>query len=131
MKKILYAMILVVCFTGYAGAEQEIFKPQDLPNAFAANPDTAKDQYMDKTVQIKGIVVDKGMSRYMTPNIEISESGKDPAAAICVFPYSGIAYWNRQAQIEPFEPGQTVVISGRVHSLSGNRVLLKESRLVE
>ena len=131
MNKILYAMILVLCLAGYAAAEQEIFKPQDLPNAFAANAEAAKEQYLNKTVQLKGIVVGKGMSRYMTPNIEISENGKAPVTAICVFPYSGIAYWNRMAQIEPFQPGQRVVISGRVNSLSGERVLLKESQLVE
>ena len=137
MKKILCAVAMVVCLAGYAwpaatsGAEEKIFTPQDLPKAFAENPGGVKAQYMDKTVQIKGIVVDKGMSRYMTPYVELSESGKEPAPARCVLPYIGIAYWNRSAQLSEFEQGQTVTISGRVINLNENRVLLKESKAVE
>ena len=137
MKKILCAVAIVICLAGYAwsaatsGTDWKVFTPHDLPKAFAENPSAAKAQYMDKTVQIKGIVVDKGMSRYMTPYVELSESGKGPGPARCVFPYVGIAYWNRSAQISEFEQGQTVTISGRVNSLNENRVLLKESKAVE
>ena len=137
MKKILCTVAIVVYLAGYAwpaatsGAEDKVFTPYDLPKAFAENPNEAKVQYIDKTVQIKGIVVGKGMSRYMTPNVELSESGKGPAPAICVFPYVGIAYWNRSDQIAGFEQGQTVTISGRVISLNENRVVLKESKTVE
>ena len=137
MKKILCAILLIICLASYAWSaatsetEEEIFAPQDLPKAFAKNPSEAKAQYMNKTVQIKGIVVDKGMSRYITPNLELSENGEKPAPAICVLPYVGIAYWNRSAQLDDFEIGQTVIISGRVHSLNENRVLLKESKVVK
>jgi hypothetical protein len=137
MKKLFCAVVMVVCFASYAWstatsvAEVEVFAPQDLPKIFAENPSEARAQYMNKTVQIKGIVVDKGMSRYMTPNLELSESGISPAPAICVLPYSGIAFWNRSAQLDDFELGQTVTISGRVHILNENRVLLKESKAVE
>ena len=137
MKKILCAVVIVVCLAGYAwsaatpGTDGKVFTPQDLPKAFAANPSEVKAQYIDKTVQIKGIVVGKGMSRYMTPYVELSETGKEPGAARCVFPYVGIAYWNRSAQISEFEQGQTVTISGRVISLNENRVVLKESMTVE
>jgi hypothetical protein len=124
-------VILAACLTTYAVAEQKIFAPQDLSKTFGANPDAAKAQYMGETVQIKGIVIDKGMSIYMTPYVELSESGKGPAFARCVFPYVGIAYWNRSAQISDFEPGQIVTISGRVNSLNGNRILLKDSKVVE
>jgi hypothetical protein len=137
VKKILCTVAIVVCLVGYGwpaatfGTEEKVFTPHDLPRAFAENPSEAKAQYMDKIVQIKGIVVDKGMSRYITPNVELSESGKGPASAICVLPYVGIAYWNRSAQLSDFEQGQTVIMSGRVHSLNENRVLLKESKVVE
>ncbi|MCL1940827.1 MAG: hypothetical protein FWG09_02715, partial [Synergistaceae bacterium] len=63
--------------------------------------------------------------------VELSESGEAPATALCVLPYVGIAYWNRSAQLSDFEQGQTVTISGRVHNLNENRVLLKESETVE
>jgi len=137
MKKILCAMAIAICLAGYAWSavtsetEQKAFAPHDLPKAFAENSSEAKAQYMDKTVQIKGVVVDKGMSRYMTPYVELSENGKGPAPALCVLPYVGIAYWNRSAQLSGFEQGQTVTISGRVHNLNENRVLLKESKVVE
>ena len=137
MKKIICALAVAVCLAGCAWpaaaseAEEKIFAPHELPGAFAENPDGAKAQYMNKTVRIKGVVVDKGMSRYMTAYVELSESGKGPAPAFCVLPYVGIAYWNRSAQLSDFEQGQTVTISGRVHSLNENRVLLKESETVE
>jgi hypothetical protein len=135
MKKILCAGAIAVCLASYAWADEtletKIFAPQDLPKIYAENPNGAKEQYMNKTVQIKGIVVDKGMSIYMTPNIELSEDGKEPALAVCVFPYVGIVYWERSDQISEFEKGQTVIISGRVHSLNENRVLLKESKAVK
>jgi len=91
----------------------------------------AKAQYMDKTVQIKGIVVDKGMSRYMTPYVELSENGKGPAPALCVLPYVGVAYWNRSAQLSDFKQGQTVTMSGRVHNITKERVVLKECKAVD
>jgi hypothetical protein len=86
---------------------------------------------MNKTVQIKGIVVDKGMSIYMTPYVELSENGKKPALARCVLPYVGIVHLDRSAQLSDFEQGQTVTMSGRVHRLKENLVLLKESKAVE
>ena len=137
MKKLLCAVAIVVCLVGYAWSattsvtEERVFTPHDLPKAFAENPSEARAQYMDKTVQIKGIVVDKGMSRYMTPYVELSENGKGPALALCVLPYSGVAFWNRSAQLSDFEQGQTITMSGRVHNLNENRVLLKESKAVE
>ena len=137
MKKIFFAVVIVVSLAGYAwsaatfGSEEKVFAPHDLPNAFAKNSTEVKAQYMGKTVQIKGIVVDKGMSIYMTPYVELSEDGKEPALARCVLPYSGMAYWNRSDQLSDFEQGQTVTISGRVHNLNENRVLLKESKITE
>jgi hypothetical protein len=137
MKKIFCAVLIVICLTGYAWTEATsetegvVFAPQDLPKIFSDNPNEAKTQYMNKTVQIKGIVVDKGMSIYMTPYLAISENGKEPALARCVFPYIGIAYWNRSAQLDEFKIGQTVTISGRVHNLNENRVLLKDSKAVK
>ena len=136
LKRILYASLMAVCLLSYVWpavisvAEEKIFKPQELPQAFAENPSEAKTRYMNKTVRIEGIVIDKGMSMYMTPYIELSESGKEPGLALCVFPYVGIAYWNRSEQISGFEQGQSVIIEGRVHNLSENRVLLKESKTV-
>ena len=137
MKRILCAVLMVVCFASYAWstatsrAEEKIFAPQELPNAFAENPNEARNQYMGKTVQIKGIVVDKGMSRYMTPYVELSKSGKEPTPARCVLPYSGLSLWNRREQLSDFEIGQTVTFSGRVHVLNENLVLLKDSMAVE
>ena len=137
MKKLFCIAVIIICMAGCAwsdaapGVGEEVFTPQYLPNAFAENPSGIKEQYMNKTVQIKGVVIGKGMSIYMTPNIELSENGEGPTTAICVLPYVGIAYWNRRAQLDDFEIGQTVTISGRVHSLNENRVLLKESKAVK
>ena len=137
MKKMLCAVAVVVCLAGYAwssatsGAAEEVFAPRDLPRAFTENPGGARAQYMGKTVLIKGIVVDKGMSRFLTPYVELSENGKGPAFARCVLPYSGMAYRNRSARLAGFEQGQAVTMSGRVHVMNENIVLLKDSEAVE
>ena len=132
MKKILCAMAIIFCLAGYTrAAEEKVYAPQDLPKAYAENPSEVRAQYLNKTVQIKGIVVDKGMSRYMTPYLALSENGEQPTPARCVLPYSYLTFWALSAQLDDFEIGQTVTISGRVHSLNENLVLLKESKAVE
>jgi hypothetical protein len=60
--------------------------------------------------------------------VVLSDKG---AEAICVLPYVGVAYWNRSAGLADFEKGQTVTMSGRVHGMSKERVVLKECKVVD
>jgi membrane-bound inhibitor of C-type lysozyme len=108
--------------------EQEVLTPYDLRKAVSDDLDAARARYLNETVQIKGTVGSTGMSRYMTPNVVLTDRG---AEIICVLPYVGIAYWNRNAQLSDFEIGQTVTMSGRVHGMSERAVVFKECEVVE
>jgi len=132
MKRVLtilsLACVLLVLIAIASASNVEVISPYDLRKAAIDNLDAAKEQYMNKTVYIKGVVVSTGMSRYMTPNVVLSDQGEE---AICVLPYIGIAYWNRSAQLSDFEVGQTITMSGRVHGMTKERVVLKESKKVD
>ena len=122
------ACVLLAMIAITSAANVEVISPYDLRKASIDNLDAAKEKYMNKTVYIKGVIVSTGMSRYMTPNVVISDQG---AEAICVLPYIGIAYWNRSAQLSDFNVRQTVTMSGRVHGMTKDRVVLKECKEVD
>jgi len=132
MKRVLTVFVfvctLLVWLSAISGAEVAVITPYDLLKASSDNLDEAKEQYLNKTVLIKGVVVSTGMSKYLTPNVVLSDQG---AEAICVLPYSGVAYWNRSAQLSDFRQGQTVTMSGRVHNITRERVVLKECKAVD
>ena len=125
MKKIFYAVAMVACLAGCAwsaGAEQEVITPYDLRKVVSDDLGAARAQYLNKTVQVKGTVASTYISRFMTPNVVISNEG---AEITCVLPYRDMG------KLSNFKPGQAVTMSGRVHVMSENIVLLKESRIVE
>ena len=125
---------MIVCLTGYAWAadgsipsteseaQQDVFTAYDLCKVVSDDLDTARAQYLNETVQVKGTVASTYMSRYLTPNVTLSDRG---AEITCVLPYLDVA------KLSSFKQGQLVTISGRVHVMSENRVLLKECKTVE
>ena len=80
---------------------------------------------MGQTVQIKGIVLSAGISRFLTPYVELSERQGGPALARFVLPCRDVI------KLSSSSPGQSVTMSGRVHRLNENRVPLKESGTIE
>ena len=120
MRRIL-AMLVLGCAllmgpSGIFSAEPEVISAQDLHRAGSK---AAEAQYLNKTVQVKGVVVSKGMSKYLTPNVALSGSEKGPELVICVLP-------RRDAgKLSDFEPGQNVTFSGMVHRL-GELIIMKE-----
>jgi len=129
MKRILTIFIfgcalLAVPFTVFA-AQGEVITASDLRQTFDANPTVTREQFLGKTIQIKGVVVSTGISRYMTPYVELSERQGSPVLALCVLPRLDAG------KLSSFTPGQTVTMSGRVQALSEKRILLKESTSVK
>jgi len=120
MRKVLAVFILgcVGSFTLF-GAEPVVISAQDLHKAAASDSKAAEAQYLGKTVLVKGIVVSKGISRYLTPNVVLSSREGGPELVICVLPRLDTG------KLADFEPGQTVTFSGRVHRMS-ERVVMKE-----
>ena len=102
-------------------SEPAVISAQDLHKAASDDPKAAEAQYLGKTVLVKGIVVSKGISRYLTPNVVLSSHDGGPELVICVLPRLDAG------KLSDFEPGQSVTFSGRVHRLS-TRVILKECR---
>jgi hypothetical protein len=72
---------------------------------------------------IKGVVVSTGMSRYLTPTVVLADQGEE---VICVLPYAGIPLSDRKALLSDYRQGQTVTMSGRVHAMSLERLVLKD-----
>jgi len=104
------------------GSQPVVITAEDLLKAATDNPSAAEAQYLNKTVQVKGIVVSKGISRYLTPNVVLSNREGGPELVICVLPRLDTA------KLSDFEPGQSVTFSGRVHRLSAQRVIMKECK---
>lgn len=118
---------------------QEIIPIQNIANLARTNSATAKEQYMGKTIQFTGVVVDTGMSRFLTPYVDLSDRVGGNKMARCVLPYGGIT--RGRGQLSDFSVGQTVTMSGRVQAVfenDGNNypnisygILTKDSKLVE
>jgi len=88
----------------------------------ADNPKAAEEQYLNKTIQVTGIVVSKGISRYLTPTVTLSGSAGGPDMVICVLPRLDAG------KLSDFQPGQRVTFSGRVQAMS-RLVIMKECRV--
>jgi len=102
--------------------EQIVVTAQELQKAIADDPKAAEAMYLNKTILIKGIVVSKGISRYLTPTVTISDSADGPEMAICVLPRLDAG------KLSDFQPGQSVTFSGRVQAMS-RLVIMKECKV--
>jgi len=129
MKRVLAGFVVVCALMVWApvifGSVQEVITPHDLLKAFIDNPDAAKAQYLGKVVQVKGIVISKGMSIYVTPNVMLSDHEEGTAQAICVLPRLDVG------KLSDFTVGQSVTMSGKVYNMSESRIVLKECKAVE
>jgi len=124
MRRVLAVFIILGCalLAGPAtvfGSGPAVVTAQELQKAMTDNVEAAKAQYLGKTILVKGIVVSKGISRYLTPNVVLSSHEGGPELIICVLPRLDAG------KLSDFEPGQSVTFSGRVHNLS-QRVVMKE-----
>ena len=108
-------------------AELGIVSPHHLRESFGENHDRAEARYGGKIVLVEGIVLSAGMSRYMTPNVVLSDRVGGEVQVICVFPRLYVG------KLSGFSPGQNAQISGKVYSYSEQRgvVVMKECRIAE
>lgn len=124
MRKVLAAFTLccamLVGISVASGAEQVVIASQDLGKAITDNP-----TLVGQVVQVQGVVHSTGISRYMTPNVMLSDSDGGMVHVICVLPYLDVA------KLVDFKAGQSVIMTGRVLKLTERGVLLKESKLLE
>ena len=106
-------------------AEQKIVAAHDLLKAFTDNRNAAEEQYLGKIILINGVVLATGISKYMTPNVELSDRKDGVTQVICVLPRLDAD------KLSGFAPGQNVTMSGKVYKHSSGRMIVKECGIVE
>ena len=124
LASLLVFTLLVACST-IAAASQEVISAADLFKAYQTNASVTKEKYLNKTIQINGVVVETYMSRYMTPNVDLSDRASGDVMAICVLSRLDMG------KLSNYTPGQTATFSGRVHAFGENRIIIKDTKPVE
>jgi hypothetical protein len=128
MRKIFMPALVVVLFLAFA----ETAVSQDSPQTFSAKEfwqkfeddrPGAEAEFIGKTMSYTGVVVETGMSIYMTPNVRLSDSPNGPVYLVCVLPRADVG------KLSSYKKGDRVTMTGRVYSSkSGGGVVVKESR---
>jgi len=103
-----------------SGEERVVIASHDLGKAVSDDS-----TLIGKIVQVNGVVLSTGISRFMTPNVMLSDIEGGQVQVICVLPRLDAA------KLSDFKPGQSVTMLGRVLKVTERGVLLKESRLIE
>ena len=117
-------ILLVNCIT-ISAASQEVISAADLFQAYQTNTSATKEKYLNKTIQINGVVVQTYMSRYMTPNVDLSDRASGDVMAVCVLSRFDMG------KLSNYTPGQTATFSGRVHAFGENRIIIKDTKPLE
>jgi len=121
---------LTVCLPVFAAESSEKatleFKARQLWQSFQDDQAKAEQELIGKTIQITGIVVETGMSIYLTPNVRLSNAADGTIYVSCVLPRADTGL------LSSFNKGDHVTMSGRVHRLSPrtDAVVIKESKRV-
>ena len=120
--------ILVLNFAQLAFSQDEIqtINAKDFWQEFNDDMDAAKAKYIGQTMNFTGVVVDTGVSIYMTPNVRLSDSPDGIAYLICVLPRADMG------KLSEFKAGEQVTMNGRVYSSkAGGGVVIKECKRVD
>ena len=116
----------MVFFSAHATEPQvnsEVFEVQQFWQTFQDGPEKAEQAFLGKTINISGIVVDTGISIYLTPNVRLSDKSEGSAYVVCVLPRSDTD------TLSSYKKGERVAMTGRVYShRAGERVVIKECR---
>ena len=94
--------------------------PSELRQAFINDQTGAEEKYIGKIVNIKGVVVDSGISIYMTPYLSLADQEKGPAEVICVLPRADAE------KLPDYKIGQTADMRARVYRQSEKGIVVKE-----
>ena len=102
------------------------FEAHQLWQLFRNDQSKAEQELIGKTIQITGMVVETGMSIYLTPNVRLSNTSDNMVYVTCVLPRGDTAL------LSNFTKGEQVTMSGRVYRFSPRTetVVIKESKRV-
>ena len=120
--------ILILSFAQLALSQDEIptIAARDFWQEFEDDRPQAETKYIGQTLNYTGVVVDTGISIYLTPNVMLSDSPDGRTYLICVLPRADV---NKLSQ---FKKGEQVTLTGRVYrSKAGGGVVIKECKRVD
>ena len=118
---------LLHIFTGTALGQEppKTFPVREFWQEFEKDRQKAEKDFIGQYFNFTGVVVDTGMSIYMTPNVMLSEAPEGPIYLICVLPRTDVG------TLSEYKNGDRVTMTGRVHhSKSGGGVVIKECKRV-
>ena len=120
------ALVLFLAGTAFSQEPPQTFSAREFWQKFENNRHKAEDEFIGKTMTFTGVVVETGMSIYLTPNVRLSDSPDGPIYVICVLPRA------EAGTLSKYKKGDRVAMKGRVYSSkSGRGVVIKECRPVE
>ena len=105
------------------GTDMKVFPARQLWKSFTDNQNKAEKELVGETIEIRGVVVETGMSIYFTPNVRLSDTPGGQIYVTCVLPR------NDTHLLSNFTAGEEVTMRGRVYRFSSsNSVIIKESQ---
>ena len=126
--KVFIPTMLVVLFLSFVGTAlgqdaSKTVSAKEFWQEFETDREKADAEYIGKTMNFTGVVVETGMSIYLTPNVKLSDSPDGPSYLICVLPRADAG------KLSEYTKGDKVTMTGRVYSSkSGGSVVVKECR---
>lgn len=131
---VLFIMLWLACASVYAkdaapppAKEQtSALAVKTVYDAFKNNKTKASDEYIKKTITVKGFAVSVGPDIYALPSVELSETKGGTARMLCVLPFSDYP------ELRKVSTGQEVVITGEIRTFYDDKmVLMKNARIVQ
>ena len=99
---------------------------KDFWQEFQDDRHNAEAKYIGQTLNYTGVVVDTGISIYLTPNVMLSDSPGGRTYLVCVPPRADVN------KLSEFKKGEQITMTGRVYrSKAGGGVVIKESKRVD
>ena len=128
MRKILMTALLAVLLPAFAGAafsqdSPQTFSAKEFWQKFEDDRQGAEAVYIGKTMTFTGVVVETGMSIYLTPTVRLSDDAEGWQYMVCVLPRADAG------KMSEFKKGARVTMTGRVYSSRPDGgVVVKECR---
>ena len=119
----LFVLLLSFVGTAFGQDAPETVSAKEFWQKFEVDREKADAEYIGKTMNFIGVVVETGMSIYLTPNVKLSDSPDGPIYLICVLPRVDTG------KLSEYTKGDKVTMTGRVYrSKAGGGVVVKECR---
>ena len=125
MQKTILLVAALFLFSGTAISQKPsvTFPAKDFWQKFEDDRQKAKEEYIGKTMNFTGVVIETGMSIYLTPNVKLSDSPDGPVYLICVLPRADTG------KLSEYTKGDRITMTGRVYSSNpGKAVVIKECK---